>query len=97
MFKIKGMPSLVILNVFNCFVQNTYIIFIADYMKNGVQLLNWVVRVALSSLFIGLLIGRTLFSLLADKIPVMRIMAISNGMLLCCVLRECFFDKQRCD
>lgn len=83
MFKIKGMPSLVILNVFNCFVQNTYIIFIADYMKSEYSF--WLGgAITLSALFIGLLTGRTLFSLLADKIPVMRIMAISNGVAMLC-------------
>ncbi len=83
MFKIKGMPSLVFLNVFSCLVQNTYIIFIADYMKNEYSF-ELGGAVVLSSLFLGLLIGRTLFSLLADKIPVMRIMSISNAAAMLC-------------
>lgn len=83
MFKIKGMPRLVVLNIFSCFVQNTYIIFIADYMKNEYSF-ELGGAIVLSSLFLGLLIGRTLFSLFAEKIPVLKIMSISNAFALLC-------------
>lgn len=83
MFKIKGMPLLVIINVFSCLVQNTYIIFIAEYME---QTYNFELggAIVLSSIFFGMLIGRTLFSLLADKIPVLKTMTISNAAAIFC-------------
>lgn len=83
MFKIKGMPLLVIINVFSCLVQNTYIIFIAEYME---QTYNFKLggAIVLSSIFFGMLIGRTLFSLLAEKIPVLKTMTISNAVAIFC-------------
>ena len=91
-FKIKGMPLLVILNVFSCFVQNTYIIFIADYMKNEYSFALGG-AVALSSVFAGLLIGRTLFSLFAEKIPVMKIMTIFNAAAMVCFASAFLFNS----
>jgi len=83
MFKIKGMPTLVILNVFSCFVQNTYIIFIAEYMENEYSFALGG-AVVLSSIFLGLLRGRTLFSFTAEKIPVLKTMAICNAVAMVC-------------
>lgn len=83
MFKIKCMPSMVIINVFSCLVQNTYILFIAEYMQQTYSF-ELGGAVCLSSIFFGMLIGRTLFSLFADKIPVLKTMTISNAVAVVC-------------
>jgi len=81
LLKIKGMPALVLINLFSCFVQNTYIIFIVSYINKAFSFALGG-AVVLACLFLGLLIGRTLFSLFATKIPVLKTMAISNAVAI---------------
>ncbi len=77
----KGMFKLVAINFFSCLTMNTYIFFISSYIKINND--GWLSgAIMLSSMFLGLLIGRLIFSKFVERIPILKTMAITNALAI---------------
>jgi len=77
----KGMFTLVAINFFSCLTMNTYIFFISKYVEQSPDdKLSGAIM--LSSMFLGLLIGRLIFSKFVERIPILKTMAITNALAI---------------
>ena len=75
----KGMFTLVAINFFSCLTMNTFIYYISSYVKTASDdKLSGAIM--LSSMFLGLLIGRLIFSKFVERIPILKTMAITNAL-----------------
>ena len=82
LLKKPGMPIIVLLGFFNCFMQMSFIYFISAYASSlGIILGGG--ALALSLLVGGFLVGRILYSGFAHKFPTIKLMLILSAMTLC--------------